>query len=122
MAEDARNLVVFITHGIDNEKSSVGFTIANGGMTAGLMVTVFLASAGVDLARKDAATLTQAHPFEPLANLIKDFIARGGKVFACTPCVKARGYSETTLLDGVVISGASPVLELIKQGAGTASF
>ena len=33
-------------------------------------------------------------------------MARGGTIWACTPCVKSRGYSETDLLDGVVISGA----------------
>lgn len=40
MAEAARELVVFMTHGADHELSSVGFTIANGGMTAGLTVSV----------------------------------------------------------------------------------
>ena len=49
-----RNLVVVITHGTDHEVSSVAFTIANGGMTAGLKVSVFLTSAAVDLVRKRA--------------------------------------------------------------------
>ena len=46
MAESTRNLVVLVTHGTDHELSSVAFTIANGGMTAGLKVSVFLTSAG----------------------------------------------------------------------------
>jgi hypothetical protein len=36
MAETTRDLVVVITHGADHELSSVAFTIANGGITAGL--------------------------------------------------------------------------------------
>ena len=48
MAEPARELVVVVTHGADHELSSVALTIANGGMTAGLGVSVFLTSAAVD--------------------------------------------------------------------------
>jgi peroxiredoxin family protein len=45
--EANRNLVVVITHGTEHELSSAAFTIANGGMSAGLKVSVFLTSAGV---------------------------------------------------------------------------
>src|SRR5881396_267838 len=89
-----RNLVVVITHGIDHELSSVALTIANGGITAGLKVSLFLSSAGVDIVRKRAADLTHVHPLEPLAGLLKDFLTRGGTLWACTPCVKARGYAQ----------------------------
>src|SRR5436190_3149906 len=107
MTDNARNLVCLISHGIDQEMSSVGFTIANGGITTGLKVSVFLTSGGVDLVRKRAAATTHVEPLEPLAQMITNFMARGGTIWACTPCVKSRGYSETDLLDGVVISGAS---------------
>ena len=117
-----RNLVVVITHGIDHELSSVAFTIANGGMTAGLKVSVFLTSAGVDLARKRAADATHVHPLEPLAALMQDFLKRGGTLWACTPCVKSRGYTQEDFIEGTVITGASPMHELIQAGAATLSF
>jgi len=41
---------------------------------------------------------------------------------ACTPCVKSRGYEQDDLLEGVVISGASPMHKLIAEGAATLSF
>jgi predicted peroxiredoxin len=122
MSEISRNLVVVVTHGIDHELSSVAFTIANGGITAGLRVSVFLTSAGVDLVRKRAADSTQVNPLEPLATLIKDFLDRGGALWACTPCVKSRGYAQADLIDGVVIAGASKMHELIAGGAATLSF
>ena len=121
MAE-SRNLVVLITHGIDHELSSVAFTIANGGLTAGLKVAVFLTSAGVDLVRKRAFDTTHVHPLEPLAAMVKDFLARGGTLWACTPCVKSRGYTQEELIEGTIITGASPMHELIKAGAATLSF
>jgi predicted peroxiredoxin len=122
MAETTGDLVVVITHGADHELSSVAFTIANGGLTAGLRVSIFLTSAAVDLVRKRAIDMTHVSPLEPLASMLNDFVARGGQLWACTPCVKARGYEQGGLIDGVEITGASRMHELIKAGAATLSF
>lgn len=122
MNANTRNLIVLITHGIDSELSSVAFTIANGGMTAGMNVSIFLTSSGVDLVRKGAADTTQVKPLDPLADLIGDFLTRGGTLWACTPCVKSRGYTENDLIAGTVITGASGMHELIAKGAATLSF
>jgi len=122
MTDQTRELVVLMSKGIDSEMSSVAFTIANGGMTAGLKVYAFLTSAAVDLVRKRAADVTVAHPLEPLKALIDDFLKRGGVIWACPPCIKARGYTQDDLIDGVIIAGASVMHERIKAGAATLSF
>src|SRR5256714_4998263 len=109
MAESPRELVFLITHGADHELSSVAFTIANGGMTAGLTVSIFLTSAAVDLVRKRAIDSTVVPPLEPLAALVKDFLSRGGKFWACTPWVQARGYEPSDLIQGVEIAGSSKI-------------
>jgi predicted peroxiredoxin len=122
MAEATRNLVVVITHGIDHELSSVGLTIACGGITAGLKVSIFLVSSGVDIVRRRAVDMTHVKPLDPLADLLRDFVARGGNLWACPPCIKNRGYVDEDLMDGVVVTGASKMHELIKAGAATLSF
>lgn len=122
MSTQTRELVVLMTKGADHELSSVGFTIANGGITAGLQVSIFLTSAAVDLVRKRAVESTQVNPLEPLRALIEDFTHRGGALWACTPCVKARGYAQGDLIEGVTITGASVMHERIKAGAATLSF
>jgi predicted peroxiredoxin len=71
MAQEARELVCMITRGTDHELSSVGFTIANGGITAGLKVFIFLSSSGVDLVRKRAADTTQVNPHSRVAQPLK---------------------------------------------------
>jgi predicted peroxiredoxin len=122
MQAETGKLVVLVTKGIDSELSSVAFVIANGGLTAGLKVSMFLTSTAIDLVRKGGQRLTQVAPLEPLAALIADFQKRGGVIWACPPCVKSRGYEQSDLLDGVIIVGASAMHEEIKQGAATLSF
>jgi predicted peroxiredoxin len=115
-------LVVLMTKGIDSELSSVAFTIANGGLTAGLKVSVFLTSAAIDLVRRNGMRLTHVAPLNPLATLIEDFQKRGGVLWACPPCVQSRGYEQADLIDGVTIVGASAMHAEIKEGAATLSF
>jgi predicted peroxiredoxin len=122
MQNGTDKLVVLVTKGIESEMSSVAFTIANGGLTAGLKVSIFLTSTGIDLVRRGGQRLTQVAPLEPLAGLIADFQKRGGIIWACTPCVKSRGYEQADLLDGVIIAGASVLHAQIKEGAATLSF
>jgi predicted peroxiredoxin len=122
MAQETRELVVLMTRGIDHELSSVGFTIACGGITAGMKVYAFLTSAAVDLVRRKGAELTHVPPLDPLKSMIEDFMARGGTVWACPPCVKSRGYTQEDLIEGVTIVGASAMHERIKAGAATLSF
>lgn len=122
MPEAQRELVVLMTRGTDHELSSVGFTIARGGITAGLNVCVFLTSAAVDLVRRRGVELTHVPPLDPLKTQIEDFMARGGVVMACPPCVKARGYTQEDLIEGVTIVGASAIHERLLRGAASLSF
>lgn len=117
-----RELVVVVTRGTDHELSSVAFTIACGAITSGMKVYAFLVSAGVDLVRRKAVDITHVPPLDPLRALIDDFIARGGTVWACPPCVKARGYSAEDFIEGVSIQGASAMHERLKAGAASLSF
>jgi predicted peroxiredoxin len=122
MAQENRELVVLLTRGTDHELSSVAFTIACGGITAGLKVYAFLTSAAVDLVRRRAVDLTHVPPLDPLKALMNDFMARGGTIWACPPCVKSRGYVQEDLIDGVIIMGASALHERLKAGAASLSF
>ena len=122
MTEPTDKLVVLVTKGIDSELSSVAFTIACGGITAGLKVSIFLTSAGVDLVRKNGQRMTHVAPLDPVLASIEDFMKRGGTIWACTPCVKSRGYEQADLIDGVIIAGSSVMHAEIKAGAATLSF
>lgn len=115
-------LVILISRGIDSEMSSVAFTLANGAQTAEMEVFVFLTSAAIDLVRRKGQQMTHVPPLDPLHVMMESFIARGGKIWACPPCVAARGYEAADLIDGVEIRGASAMFEQVKAGAATLSF
>ena len=121
--EPTKKLVVVITRGLDDERSSVAWSIANAGIASDLDVTVFLAASGVDWVRKGAADVAHLNPVDPpLKELIGNLISNGGTVLVCPPCAKVRGYSEENLIDGVTVAGAPAMLEVVKQGAATLSF
>jgi predicted peroxiredoxin len=122
MAQEQRELVVLMTRGADHELSSAAFTIACGGITSGLKVYAFLTSSAVDLVRRRGVEMTHVPPLDPLKTLMEDFMARGGTIWACPPCVKSRGYTQEDLIDGVTITGASAVHERLKAGAASLSF
>lgn len=122
MSDDKKRLVILMTQGLDNERSSVALTIANGAITSGREVLVFLTSSAVDLVRKRAIDLAHVPPLDPLRDLMKSFLERGGTVVACPPCVKSRGYTADDFIEGVRVQGATAMFEQMDMGAQTLSF
>jgi predicted peroxiredoxin len=120
---DKQKLVIVITRGLDDERSSVAWSIANAGIASDFEVTVFLAAAGVDWVRRGGADVAHLNPLDPpLKDMIGNLMANGGAVLVCPPCAKVRGYGENDLIDGVKVAGAPAMLEVVKQGAATLSF
>ena len=122
MSNETNDLIIVMTKGINDEVSSVGLTIANGALTSGKTVGLFLTSSAIDLVRRNGVDHTHVHPMESLKGLLASFIERGGDVWACPPCTKARGYDQECLIDGVVIHGASVIMDRIRNGAATLTF
>lgn len=122
MSNAHNDLIIVMTRGINDELSSVALTLANGALTAGLNVGVFLTSNAIDLVRKGGIDHTQVHPMQSLKGLLEDLLKRGAKVWACPPCTTARGYDANSLIDGVEIHGASVIFGRIREGATTLTF
>lgn len=120
---EKKKLVIVISRGFDDERASVAWSIANGGINSGLDVTIFLVSSGVDWARKGAGQGAHLNPFDPsMDDMIRNVMDNGCTVLVCPPCSKARGFSEEDYMDDVVITGSGAMHELIKEGAATLSF
>jgi predicted peroxiredoxin len=121
--EQKKKLVIVVSRGFDDERASVAWSIANGGVNSGLDVTMFLVSNGVDWARKGAGQGARPNPFDPpMDDMIQHMVSNGCAILVCPPCAKARGLDESDLMDGVVVTGSGAMHELIKEGAATLSF
>lgn len=118
-----QNMVVVVTRGVDDERSSVAWSVANGAIATGFRVTMFLVSSGVDWVRKGAAERARPNPLDPpVGEMIQTVMDSGGQIFVCPPCAGVRGYAAEDLVDGVTLAGSVSMHALIKDGAATLSF
>ena len=123
MSEQKKKLVIVITCGLEDEKMSVAWSVANGAVKSGLDLAIFLTSSAVDCVRKGAADQVRLNPLDPpLGEMMRNVREQGASVLVCPPCAKVRGYDEDDLLEGVVITGSGAIHELIKDGAATLCF
>ena len=120
---EKQKLVVVVTNGFNDERSSVAWSVANGAIASDMQVTMFLVSSGVDWARKGAAEVARPNPLDPaMKDMIGNFLANGGRILVCPPCAKVRGYTEESLIEGATVAGAPAMLEVVNRGAGTLTF
>jgi predicted peroxiredoxin len=120
---EKKKLVVIVTNGANDERASVAWSVANGGVGSGMEVTMFLVSSGVDWVRKGAAERARPNPLDPpIKDMIQTVIDSGGRILVCPPCAGVRGYEQDDLIDGVTLAGSVAMLEVARQDATTISF
>jgi len=121
---ESKKIVIVVTNGFDNERSSVAWSIANGAIGMGFEVTLFMVSSGVDWVRRNgAAAGARLNPFDPtVSDMMKNVIENGSRIYVCPPCAKVRGYEPTDFIDGVEIAGSAAMLGVVAEGATTLSF
>jgi len=120
---DKQKMVVTVTNGVDNERASVAWSVANGGVGMGFEVTMFLVSAGVDWARKGAAAKARPNPMDPtIGEMMDNVVNNGGQVLVCPPCAAVRGYEQEDLIDDATLAGSPAMLGVAAQGALAFTF
>jgi predicted peroxiredoxin len=120
---EQKKLVVVVTNGFNDERSSVAWSVANGGVASNMQVTMFLVSSGVDWVRKGATAQARLNPLDPpIKDMIQTVIDSGGKILVCPPCAGVRGYTQDDLIDGVTLAGSVAMLDVVQQGASTLTF
>jgi len=118
-----KKLVVVVTNGFHDERSSVAWSVANGGIASDYEVTMFLVSSGVDWVRKGAAEQARPNPLDPpVKDMIQNVLDAGGTIMCCPPCAKVRGYDQDDFIDGVVMAGSTAMLGVVSEGAATLTF
>jgi len=120
---ESKKLVVIVTSGFNDERSSVAWSVANGGVASGYEVTMFLVSSGVDWVRKGGADVARLNPLDPpVKDMIATVMDNGGTIMVCPPCAKVRGYEQEDFIDGVQLAGSTSMLAVVSEGAKTVTF
>ena len=116
-------ILVHCTHGKDDpERATLGFVVGNVAVTADQDAVVLLTIDGVWLATKGYADSIQKDGFPPLREVIQQFVANGGEIWACGACTKPRGITEADLIPGAKIVTAANAVEYLASGAASLGF
>lgn len=99
----------------DAEKATLPFIIANVAATADQEVVVFLTTEAVRLATKGYADDITKEGFQPLKQVISDYVENGGEIWACGACTKPRGITDEHLIPGAKIVTAANLVEFMQQ-------
>ena len=113
-------VIIVSTHGKDHpERASIPWAVANAGLTFDQEVMVFLQGPAVLLAKKGYVGDLRFPPFGPIKKLMEDFLAQGGKIILCAPCLEAHMVKEEEIIEGATAAGAG---YLIEQSLGNTVF
>ena len=118
-----QNFCVNLTHSIDDpDRATVAMVVANAAVASGKDTMVFLSSEGVRLAVKGVADGIREEGFQPMADLMKNFLAAGGTFWVCSPCFKKRNYTASDLIEGATIVGGAKLVEFMTNDGTGVSY
>ena len=120
----AGKFCVTLTHCRDDgDKATVAFVVANAALGSEKDTLVFASTDGVWAAVKgEAEEIDEGAPFQPLKTLIDKFLAGGGKLLVCAPCLKKRGVTEDMLIDGAQPAGGAVLVEWLSENPACVAF
>jgi predicted peroxiredoxin len=116
-------LLIHSSHGKeDPERATLPFIVANNAAVAGQEVKVMLTIEAVRLATEGGAEGIHHEGLPPLAEILKEYVANGGEVWACQSCTKPRGITDEHLVEGARVTAAMQTVEFLSQGAASLTF
>lgn len=103
--------------GEEPEKASSPFVMANAAMSMDVKATVVLMGHAVYLAKQGyVETVLPGGGFPPLKKLLEDFLALGGQLKVCVPCIRGRNIDESDLIEGAeTIMAAAVTTEALES-------
>jgi len=115
----ADTFCVSLTHSRTNgDNATVAFVVANAALGSEKDTLVFLSTDGVWAAVKgEAEKIKEGAPFAPLKELMDKFLAAGGNLLVCSPCLKKRSITEDQLIDGARPAGGASLVEWLSEGS-----
>ena len=98
--EKKEKILYVVSHGADDpERAILPFMHANGALAMDVEAVVVLMGPAVMLALKEFMNHVFAGGLPPLKKLMEDFLAQGGRLLLCTPCIQFRQIGEPQLIE-----------------------
>jgi predicted peroxiredoxin len=116
--------VISLSTGLeDPEKVTVAFLVAVGAAETGHETLMFLTKEAVRVAVTGTAVGTACEGCPPLADLLKRYVAAGGRYYVCPICFNTKNLDSETLIPGAELNGTVPMWQWIgDQPATTFSY
>jgi predicted peroxiredoxin len=125
MAEEEKRekIVYVVSHGADEaERAILPFMLANVAMVLDIEAVVILTGPAVMLALKELANHVVACGLPPLKKLIEEFLAQGGRLLLCTPCVQLRQIDKSELIDEAKLIASAVFTEEVLSANAVLNF
>lgn len=111
-------VLVALSHGADEpENVLIAYLMGVEAVRAGKESAMWLTKDGVTVALAGAAQELVVDGAPSISALHDEYVAAGGRFFACPVCVKLRDLADADWADGVTVAGAPAVYEFTDGGA-----
>ena len=106
-----------------HDRATVGFVVATAALGSEKDTLAFLSADGVWAAVKgEYEQMNAGEPFAPLAELVTKFLAAGGRINVCAPCMKKRGITEDMLVEGATPAGGATLVAWLTEGSPCVTY
>ena len=117
IAPDSKVLVC-LTHGAEEpENVLIAYLVGVEALRASKQAVMFLTKDAVRLATPGFAKTIDVPDAPSVSDLHDEYIAKGGRIFACPICVKTRGLQDSIWEPNTVVAGVPSVFEYTVGGA-----
>jgi predicted peroxiredoxin len=122
MASDDK-VVIGLTHGLDDpERVLIGYLMGVEALRKGKQVLMWLTQDAVHVATPGFAEKVEVPGAPVVADLHQEYVASGGRFYACPVCVNTRGLQNSEWVEGAEVKGAPSLYEFTEGGALTFNY
>ena len=124
MCEEKQEKILYmVTQGnTESELVSLAFMHAIGALVMDVEAVIVLMGDATWIAKKGIAEHVHSAGKSPLNELIASFREQGGKMLACTPCVKDRKIETSDMIEGVELVSAAAFTEEVLSATNTLCY
>ena len=113
---NAKYLINCQDGGNNVERATISLILAVTASKSG-EAALFITSDAAQLCIAGGADGLAAEGYEAVGDLLRAFLANGGKIWLCPACAKAKGIGPEQLVAGAEIAGAPKTMAFLASGA-----